>query len=100
MWFSKSDDSNLFEYDITGIQLYIEKYKQKPKFRSLYQTRRFLSNLEKRKSCADKRNIFGALLLNLSKALDHIDDELLIAKLNTYVDYLSNVKQETRIDHM
>ena len=52
--------------------------------------------------------MFGALLTDLSKAFDCLDDELLIAKLDTYVfslpalklvhDNLSNRKQKTKVN--
>ena len=60
------------------------------------------------KNSVDKGNVFGALLTDLSKASDCLDQELLTAKLNAYGftlpalrlihDYLSNRKQRTKID--
>ena len=54
--------------------------------------------------------MFGALLTDLSKALDCLDHELLIAKLNAYGfsltalklvhNYLSNRKQRTKINSL
>ena len=64
--------------------------------------------LEKWKNCVDKGKAFGTLFTDLSKALDCLDHELLIAKLNAYGcnlpalrlihDYLPNRKQRTKID--
>lgn len=41
-----------------------------------------LTILEKWKKCVDKGKVFGALLTDLSKALDFADHEILTAKLN------------------
>ena len=43
-----------------------------------------LSLLEKWKSTLDKKGFAGAVLMDLSKAFDTINHELLIAKLNAY----------------
>ena len=79
-------------------------------FQKGYSTQLCLLNLlEKWKNCVDKGKAFGALLTDLSKAFDCLDDhELLIAKHNAYAfnlpalrlihDYLSNRKQRTKID--
>ena len=40
--------------------------------------------LEKWKSAADNKNLFGALLTDLSMAFDCLSHDLLIAKLNAY----------------
>ena len=63
--------------------------------------------LEKFKESADKGNEFGALLTDLSKAFDCIDNKLLIAKLfwygvkpsslNLIFSYLSNRTQRVKI---
>ena len=63
--------------------------------------------LEKWKRSVDEGKVFGALLKDLFKALDCLDHELLIAKLNAYAfslpalrlinDYLSDRRQRTRI---
>ena len=59
--------------------------------------------LEKWKSAIDNKQMFGALLTDLSKAFDCLSHDLLIAKLNAYgfsiaalslvQNYLSNRKQ-------
>ena len=78
-------------------------------FRKGYSTQYCLVNLlEKWKSSVDKGKTFGALLTDLSKAIDCLDYELLTAKLNAYGfdlpalrlihDYLTNRKQRTKID--
>ena len=66
-----------------------------------------LSMLEKWKSAIDNRNVFGALLTDLSKTFNCLSYGLLIAKLNAYgfsiaalrlvQNYLSNRKQRTKI---
>ena len=63
--------------------------------------------LEKWKRSVDDGKVFGSLLIDLSKAFDCLDHELLIAKLNAYGfslpalrllnDYLSNRRKRTRI---
>ena len=40
--------------------------------------------LEKWKNAVDKGKVFGALLIDLSKAFDCLPHELIIAKLNAY----------------
>ena len=68
-----------------------------------------LSLIEKWKSILDKKKGFsGAVLMDLSKADDTINHELLIAKLDTYgfsktsleliLDYLSNRLQHVKIN--
>ena len=62
--------------------------------------------LEKWKHAVDNKEVFGALLTDLSKAFDYICHDLLNAKLNTYDlslpalklvhNYLQNRKQRTR----
>ena len=64
--------------------------------------------LQKWKSALDNKKVFGALLTDLSKALDCLSHDLLIAKLNAYgfsmaalrliQNYLSNRKQRTKIN--
>ena len=64
--------------------------------------------LEKWKSAVDNKKVFGALLTDLSKAVDCLSHGLLIAKPNAYgfstaalrlvQDYLSNWKQRTKIN--
>ena len=63
---------------------------------------------QKWKSAIDNRNVFGALLTDLSKAFNCLSYGLLIAKLNAYgfsiaalrlvQNYLSNRKQRTKIN--
>ena len=48
--------------------------------------------LEHWKSEVDKRQVFGALLTDLSKAFDCLSHELIIAKLNAYEFSLSALK--------
>ena len=48
--------------------------------------------LEKRKRPVDNNKVFGALLIDLSKAFDCISHELLITNLNTYELSLSTLK--------
>ena len=67
-----------------------------------------LAMLEKWERYVDNSKTFGALLTNLSKAFDCLDHELLIAKLKAVAfslaalklihDYLSNMKQQTKIN--
>ena len=64
--------------------------------------------LEHWKSEVDKRQVFGTLLTDLSKAFDRLSHELIIAKLNAYGfslsalklvhNYLSNRQQRTKIN--
>ena len=78
-------------------------------FRRGYSARHcLLSMLEKWKSAIDNKNMFGALLTDLSKAFDCLSHDLLIARLNAYgfsiaalrlgQNYLSNPKQRTKIN--
>ena len=65
--------------------------------------------LERFKKALDKKNKFGALLTDLSKAFDCLNHELLIAKLDAYNfdnsslevirSYLSNRKHRTKINN-
>ena len=77
-------------------------------FRKAYNTQQcLLKMLEKWKRSVDEGKVFGALLIDFSKAFDCLDHELLIAKLNAYGfnlpalrlinGYLSNRRQRTRI---
>ena len=65
--------------------------------------------LEKWKSAQDEKGYGGAILMDLSKAFDTLNHELLIAKLNAYgfshdsvrllYSYLSNRWQRTKINN-
>ena len=67
-----------------------------------------LSLIKKWKSILDKKGFSGAVLVDLSKAFDTINHELLIAKLDVYgfskksleliLDYLSNRLQHAKIN--
>ena len=64
--------------------------------------------LEKWKKVVDTKNVFGALLTDLSKAFDCLPHDLIIAKLNAYgfslpalnliQNYLAKRKQRTEIN--
>ena len=79
-------------------------------FRKGYSTQQcLLALLEKWKTAVDKGKVFRALLTDLAKALDCLNHELLIAKLNAYGftlptlkllhDYLSDRKKRTRLNN-
>ena len=79
-------------------------------FRKGYSTQHCLIiMLEKWKKALDKQNIAGALLTDLSKAFDSINQDLLIAKLAAYgfalsslkliASYLSGRKQRTKVNN-
>ena len=83
--------------------------KQQCGFPKGYSTQQcLLALLEKWKRAVDSGQMFGVLLIDLSKAFDCLDHELLIAKLNAYGfslpalklvhDYLSNRKQRTKVN--
>ena len=78
-------------------------------FRRGYSTQHcLLAMLEKWKSSVDKGKSFGALLTDLSKAIDCLSHELLLAKLHSYGfsitalklihSYLTNRWQRTKIN--
>ena len=64
--------------------------------------------LEKWRVCLDRRGYGGAILMDLSKAFDSLNHELLVAKLHAYgfsnsslkliLSYLSNRWQRTKVD--
>ena len=65
--------------------------------------------IEKWKKAVDNRNVFGALLTDFFKALDCLQHDLIIAKLNSYSfnltalnlihNYLTKRKQKAEINH-
>ena len=77
-------------------------------YRKGYNTQHALLRLiEKCRSFLDRKGLAGAILMDLSKAFDCLNHELLIAKLEAYgfsrsalklvYDYLSNRKQRVKI---
>ena len=68
----------------------------------------FLMMLESWKEATNNDKAFGALLTDLPKAFDCLSHDLLIAKLHAYgldlaslkilQDYLTNIKQRTKVD--
>ena len=78
-------------------------------FRKGYSTQTaLLSLIEKWKLTLDNRGYAGAILMDLSKAFDTINHELLVAKLNAYgfsnsalkliLDYLSDRWQRVKVN--
>ena len=78
------------------------------RFRKGYSTQYcVLTMLEKWKKCINRGKVFGAFLMELSKAFDCFQHELLTLKLNAYgfnlpalhllYDYLSNRKQRIKM---
>ena len=67
-----------------------------------------LAMLEKWKKAVDIKNVFGALLTDLSKAFDCLPHDIIIAKFNVYgfslpavnliQNYLADRKQRTKIN--
>ena len=92
------------------ISEYFEQFfdEQQCGFRKGYSTQTSLLPLEELwKLANDKREVFGALLIDLSKAFDCMSHELLVAKLNAYgfddlstkliSSYLENRQQRTKV---
>ena len=91
--------------------MYIEKYLSpylcgyRKGFNSQYA---LLAMIEKWKECLDKNGFAGAILMDLSKAFDTINHELLIVKLEAYgfeenaleiiLSYLSDRWQRTKVN--
>ena len=69
-----------------------------------------IAMIEKWKSSLDKKEYAGAILMDLSKAFDTINHELLLAKLHAYgfdkqslaliLNYLTNRWQRTKINNV
>ena len=77
------------------------------RFRKGYNTQHALLNLiEKCKKVLDKKGYAGAILMDLSKAFDCLDHELLLAKLDAYgfsknalrFIYLTDRKQRVKVN--
>ena len=104
--------SKVFEKIIqTQITQFIEKFLSPYLcgYRKGFSTQHALmSFIEKWKSCLDKKGFCGAILMDLSKAFDTINHELLIAKLHAYgfskealtliLSYLTNRWQRVKIN--
>ena len=85
--------------------------KQQCVFQKGYSTQQYLLTLlEKWKRAVDSGQIFGVLLIDLTKAFDCLDQKLLFSKLKAYGfnlpalklvhDYLSNRKQRTKVNKL
>ena len=79
-------------------------------FRKNFSTQTTLLSMEELwKLCNDKKEFFGALLIDLSKAFDCMSHELLIAKIEAYglnhqaskliANYLQNRRQRSKIEN-
>ena len=104
--------SKVFERILqTQLLSYMEKYLSPALcgYRKGYNTQRALiTMIEKMKRSVDKKGMASAVLMDLSKAFDTINHELLIAKLHAYGfdtgaleiiwSYLKNSLQRTKIN--
>ena len=94
------------------IIIYMDKFLSKYQcgFRKGYNEQHcLLTMIEKWKKAVDNGNVFGALLMDLSKAFDCLPHDLIIAKLNScgfnlkalnlIHNYLIKRKQRTKINH-
>ena len=106
--------SKIFEKLLSKqIIIYIDKFLSKYQcgFRKGYNVQHcLLAMIEKWKKAVDNGNVFGALLMDLSKAFDCLQHDLIIAKLNLYGfnltalnlihNYLTKRKQRIKINHL
>ena len=101
--FEKIMQKQVINHVNTFLPLYLCSY------RKVFSTQcAFLSLLEKWKKTSDNKGFEGAVLMDLSKALDTLSHELLIAKLHAYgfgkeslmvlLSYLSNRWQRSKIN--
>ena len=106
--FSKVFDRSMFAQMSSFFDKFLSK--QQCRFGKGYSTQRLLVLLQKWKRAVHSGQMFGALLTDLSKAFDFLDQEILIAKRKVYGfslpalklahDYLSNRKQRTKVNRI
>ena len=105
---SKICDKLLSKQIIICMDQFFPKYQCR--FRKGYNAQHcILAMIEKWKKGMDNRNVFGALLTELSEAFDCLPHDLIIAKWNSdgfnltalglIHDYLTKRKQRTKINH-